>query len=142
MWIDFVCVCVRCGVRVLTYRWTNYRTIPPTRDDRDLCGECKMSLLNESWPVKMQCPKCFMRYYGPGDHKCPQGPLLNEDGVSLTSAAHPRPWYWWATWLWYRLFPPRLNEASVESVESILIAIRKQIDRDKGTILIRDKRDE
>jgi hypothetical protein len=96
-----------------------------------------MSLLNESWPVKMQCPKCFMRYYGPDEHKCATGPLLCEDGVSLTNIKHPRPWYWWATWLWYRLFPPRLNEASVESV---LIEIRRQADADGKKIHIKPTR--
>jgi hypothetical protein len=72
-----------------------------------------MSLLNESWPPK------------------------DDDGVSLTNAAHPRPWYWWATWLWYRLFPPRLNEVSLER---LLIEIRRQADADGKKIQIKPTR--
>lgn len=33
--------CEGCGVEVITYRWINYRTVPPSRDDRDLCEACK-----------------------------------------------------------------------------------------------------
>lgn len=33
--------CVGCGVRVRTYRIVNFRTIPPSIDDRDLCDGCK-----------------------------------------------------------------------------------------------------
>lgn len=34
-------VCEGCGCRVRTYRFINYRTIPPTIDERDLCFDCK-----------------------------------------------------------------------------------------------------
>jgi hypothetical protein len=34
-------VCKDCGASVRTYRWVNYRTIPPSMDTRDLCDRCK-----------------------------------------------------------------------------------------------------
>ena len=89
-----------------------------------------MNVLNE----KLRCSRCFVYYYGPGDHKCPSGPLLNEDGVSLTNIKHPRPWHWRISSLWYRLFPPKIDEATLES---ILIAIRKQVDAGGKKILIK-----
>lgn len=35
--------CTSCGTHVTTYRWINYRTIPPSMDERDLCEACKKS---------------------------------------------------------------------------------------------------
>ncbi len=35
--------CTGCGVHVTTFRWVNYRTIPPSMDERDLCERCKRS---------------------------------------------------------------------------------------------------
>ncbi len=34
-------ICTDCGIRVRTYRFVNYRTIPPSMDERDLCMACK-----------------------------------------------------------------------------------------------------
>jgi len=34
-------ICTGCGVHVTTFRWVNYRTIPPSMDERDLCERCK-----------------------------------------------------------------------------------------------------
>ena len=34
-------ICQGCGLRVRTYRWINYRTWPPSCDERDLCNACK-----------------------------------------------------------------------------------------------------
>lgn len=41
------------------------------------------------------------------------------DGVTLTSAAHPRgPWYRWLKfWVWDRWRPLRLNPDSLETIE-------------------------
>ena len=33
--------CKGCGARVRTFRFINYRTIPPTVDESDLCSRCK-----------------------------------------------------------------------------------------------------
>ncbi len=33
--------CIDCGTHVTTYRIVNYRTIPPSMDERDLCQTCK-----------------------------------------------------------------------------------------------------
>jgi hypothetical protein len=38
-------ICTGCGVGVRTYRYWNFRTFPPSRDDRDLCNECKQEPL-------------------------------------------------------------------------------------------------
>lgn len=46
---------------------------------------------------------------------------MNNDGVSLISAAHPRPpGPWWkraAQRVWWWLFPPPLSEDSLETIE-------------------------
>lgn len=34
-------ICTGCGTRVRTYRMWNYRTWPPSMDERDLCQNCK-----------------------------------------------------------------------------------------------------
>lgn len=33
--------CEGCGIHVLTFRWINYRTFPPSIDLRNLCSTCK-----------------------------------------------------------------------------------------------------
>lgn len=37
--VDFICT--GCGMQITTYRWVNYRTIPPSMDERDMCNRCK-----------------------------------------------------------------------------------------------------
>ncbi len=40
---------------------------------------------------------------------------MNDDGVALTSIAHPRSPWWHRVWLWFR--PLRLAEDSLETIE-------------------------
>lgn len=41
-------ICTSCGVEVQTYRWINYRTWPPSRDERDLCQNCKDGMVKRN----------------------------------------------------------------------------------------------
>jgi len=39
-------ICEGCGIHVRTFRWVNYRTIPPSMDERNLCATCKERLVD------------------------------------------------------------------------------------------------
>lgn len=41
--------------------------------------------------------------------------MIVDDGVSLTSIAHPRGSWW--SWLKFKLFAPRLDDAALETME-------------------------
>jgi hypothetical protein len=43
--------------------------------------------------------------------------MIDDDGVALANIKHPRSRFWWLTWPWFWLFPPKINPGAIETVE-------------------------